>query len=206
METKYQTSFIPKKPVTTSGQSHSGSTSLLLIVSIIIFLSSIGLAGYVFLEKQFLTNKIITDQASIETNKGGLLSDSVTIESLIALNSRINIANGLLGKHVAISPVFDFLQKATLEHVQFKNFNFTSAGKDTSGQNKVSIQMSGIADDWETVASQSDEFGKPDWKKIISEPKITSFSLNTDNSRISFQFAAFVSPDYLFYANNITTN
>ncbi len=201
METKYQTSFIPKKPVTMAGQSQSSSMSLLLITSIIIFLISLGLAGFVFLQKKILIQKLTTDQTTIETNKNGLTSDSITIESLVELNSRINVAKDLLNKHVAVSPVFNFLQQGTLKSVRFKNFNFSSAEKDEAGVERVSIQMSGVAKDWETVASQADEFGKAEWKKIISEPKVSNLSLNADGS-VSFLFSSYVSPEFLIYLNN----
>ncbi len=205
METKYQTSFIPKKPVSISEQSQSGGMSLFLLVSMIIFLISLGLAGYIFLEKNLLIKKITANIATIEQNKGGLTSDSVTIESLVELNSRINVAKDLLDRHVAISPIFDFLQQATLKSVRFRNFSFSSLGKDASGVSRVSAQMSGIATSWETVASQADEFGKPDWKRIITEPKISNLSLNADGS-VSFLFTTYVSPSFLLYGNNIVNN
>ena len=205
METKYQTSFIPKKPVAPTGQSRSVGISLFLLISIVLFLVSLGLAGYVFLEKNLLIQKINADESSIATNKSGLTSDSNTIESLVTLNSRINVAKDLLSKHISVSPVFNFLQQATLKSVRFKNFNFSYAGKDASGANQISIQMNGQARDWETVASQADEFSKPDYSKIISEPKISDLSINPDGS-ISFSFTAFISSDYLIYGNNTATN
>jgi hypothetical protein len=153
------------------------------------------------LSKTVLIQKITADQTAIETNKNGLVSDSVTIESLVELNSRTNVAKDLLSKHVAVSPIFNFLQQTTLKSVRFTNFSFTSSGKDSSGSNRVAVQMSGQARNWETVASQADEFGKIDWRKIISEPKISNLSLNADGS-VSFLFSAFVSPDFLVYGNN----
>jgi len=203
MEPKYQTSFIPKKPVTTSGPSQSGGMSLLLLVSLIIFLISLGSAGYVYLQRNLLIQKINTDLSSIKQNQTGLVSDQVTIENLVTLNSRINVSKELLSKHIAVSPIFDFLQQTTLKSIRFRNFNFSSAGKDVSGANKVSVQMLGMAKDWETVASQADEFGKADWKNIISEPKISNLSLNADGS-VSFLFSAYVSPSFLVYGNNKT--
>ncbi len=203
METKFQTSFIPKKPVAITGQRQSSGMNFFLLVSVVVFLISLGLAGYVFLEKKLLIQKIASDQNTIETNKSGLTSDSATIESLVELNSRINVAKDLLNRHIAISPIFNFLQQATLKNVRFRSFNFASAGKDASGVNRVSIQMMGTAKDWETVASQADEFGQADWKKIITEPKISNLSVNTDGS-ISFQFSAYVAPDFLVYGNNTT--
>lgn len=202
METKFQTSFIPKKPVAMSGQSQSGGMSLLLLVSMIVFLVSLGLAGYIYLEKNLLIKNISTDVSNIEQNKSGLTSDAVTIESLVQLNSRINVSKDLLSRHVAVSPIFNFLQQTTLKNVRFKNFTFSAADKDASGVNKVSVQMSGNAADWETVASQADEFGKSGWRNIISEPKISNLTLNADGS-ISFLFVAYVSPSFLVYGNNI---
>jgi hypothetical protein len=206
METKYQTSFIPKKPIEPVASRRSGgSMGLLTFVSIIIFLVSIGLAGYVFLERKLLIQQINTDQATISANKDSFTADSVTIENLIELNSRINVAKDLLNKHITVSPVFDFLQKATLRSVMFKNFSFSSGGKDSSGVSRISVQMSGVAPDWETVALQADEFGKSDYKKNISEPKISNLSVNTDGS-ISFQFSAYVAEDYLMYGNSLGNN
>ena len=205
METKYQTSFIPQKTSITSGQNESSSLSLFLVVSIVVFLISLGLAGYVYLEKKILVQKITADQGTIETNKNGLISDSNTVENLVALNSRINVAKNLLNKHVSISPIFDFLQQTTLKSVRFKNFSFSSTNKDTSGSGGVFVQMSGSAKDWETVASQADEFGKADWKKAISEPKVSNLSLNIDGS-VSFVFSAYVLPDFLVFDNSPTNN
>lgn len=200
METKYQTSFIPKKPVTVGAPTQPKGMSLFLLVSIIIFLISLGLAGYVFLEKQLLVTKIEESQNKISANKEGVFSDTNTVENLVSLNSRINVAKVLLAKHVSVSPVFNFLQQGTLKSVRFKNFTFSSGGKNESGANTVSIQLSGQARDWETVASQADEFGKPEWKKIISEPKMSNLSLNPDGS-VSFTFTARIAVGSLAYTN-----
>lgn len=196
METKYQTSFIPKKPVAVTGQSQSSGMSFFLIVSIVLFLISLGLASYVFLERNLLVKKITADQVTIEANKNGLTSDSNTIENLVSLNSRINVANILLSKHVAVSPIFNFLQQATLRSVRFKNFSFSSIEG-----GKIAVQMAGQARDWETVASQADEFGKVDYRKIITEPKISNLSLNADGS-ISFSFSAYITPEFIVYGTN----
>jgi len=200
METKFQTSFIPKKPIQTTSANVSGGMSLFLLLSIIIFLISLGMAGFVFFEKNFLVQQISSDQSSIATNKNGLVSDSNTVESLVLLDSRINVANTLLAKHISVYPIFDFIQKATLQNVRFKDFNFAYAGQNSSGANQVSIKMSGQAKDWETVASQADQFGLPDYKNVISQPKVNNLTLNADGS-ISFTFDAYVSPDSLIYKN-----
>ncbi len=199
---KFQTSFIPKKPVADL-QKRRGGLSLFTLVSIIIFLIVLGVAGWVYLEKSILQQQIADQQNIIETNKSGLVTDNVTIEDIIRLNARMNVANTLLTNHVVVTPVFDFLQGRTLKNIRFKNFSFSSAGTNSSGQTGISIQMSGIAQDFKMVASQADEFGKPEWKNIIQEPAISSLNLNADGS-VSFVFSAFIVADSILYKNNLS--
>jgi len=202
METKFQTSFIPKKTVTETKSSGSGM-GIFLFVSIVIFLVSLGIAGWVYLQKQMLVSKIVEQQGIIATNEDSF--DTNTIESILTLNKRITLADGLLQKHVSVSPIFNFLQQATLKNVRFRDFNFSSLSKDENGTPRVAVKLSGIAKDFETVASQADELGSSKWSKIISEPKISNFSLNTDGS-VSFLFTAYVSPSFILYEsdNSIT--
>lgn len=176
------------------------SISFFLLISIIIFLVSLGLSAYVFLEKNYLIQQIASQQNTIATNKSGLISDSNTVESIIDLNNRINIGKQLLDSHVAVSPIFAFLQQVTLQNVRFNSFTFSSASKDSNGNTVVGITLSGVAHDWESVASQADEFDMPDWKNIISGPKISNFGLNADGS-VSFTFSANINPQFLSYAN-----
>ncbi len=194
MDPKFQTSFIPKKAISESAP--RASISLFLLVSIIIFLATLGVSGYVYLEKSSLSNQIIAEQDIIKKNKGSF--DTNTIESILTLNSRILTADKLLASHVSVTPVFDFLSRSTLKNVRFKSFTFTNNFTSSSGAKGLGIQLSGDAKSWETLASQADEFGKADWKKKISEPKVSSFSLNPDGS-VSFTFSAFVQPELISY-------
>jgi hypothetical protein len=203
VETKFQTSFIPKKSLMQEGTSTKSNVSLFLLLSILIFLVSLGIAGYVFLENQYLIAQINAAQQTITKNKSSF--DTTTIDSIVELNSRINIAQTLLDNHVAVSPIFNFLQQATLKNVRFKDFNFSSDGKDANGNNVVSIKMSGQARDFETVASQADEFGLPAWSHIINQPKVSDLVLNADGS-VSFSFSADIVPAYLSYLSTVQNN
>lgn len=198
MEPKFQTSFIPKKPIVETVRTKS-SMSLFLFISILIFLISLGITGYIYLEKQLLIQNIASNQQIIAKNKDSF--DPNTIDSIIALNSRINAAKTLLNNHSEITPVYDFLQKATLKNVRFRNFNFSTSNKDSTGQSGIGIQLTGTAKDFETVASQADELGKPEWKKFIQSPTVSNFSLNSDGS-VSFTFSATISKDLISYSQN----
>ncbi len=197
MDPKFQTSFIPKKPIAESAP--RASISLFLLISIIIFLATLGVSGYVFLEKKNLVNQIGAEQKVIQKNKSSF--DTGTIESILTLNSRILTADKLLKNHISVTPIFDFLTERTLKNVQFKSFTFTNNFTNTTGEKGLGIQLGGQAKSWETLASQADEFGKADLKKKISEPKVSSFSLNSDGS-VSFNFTAFIQPELISFINS----
>ena len=205
MDTKFQTSFIPKKPMMQQDARVGSSVSIFLVISIIIFLISLALGGWVFWQKKLLVENIKTEQQIINENKEGLLRDSVTVESIVELNSRIEVSKGLLDKHVTIYPIFDFLKSVTLRNVRFTNFSFSGSSKDSSGQSRIGVSMSGQAKNWKTIASQADEFGRAVWKDIIKEPKISGLGLNQDGS-VSFVFSAFIAPDFISYSNQLKSN
>jgi len=198
VETKFQTSFIPKKPVSVDTSPRSG-ISLLTLIATIVFLIALGISGYVFLQKGSLVQKIAAEQANIQTNRSGLVADQITIESIIQLNNRINVANELLQKHTVVSPLFGFLSQVTLPTVRFRNMNFSTLGKDAAGAQRISVELVGQADSYQTVASQADELGKINWTNIIKEPKVSNVVSNSDGT-VSFNVSFYVVPEYLNYA------
>lgn len=197
METKFQTSFIPKKPIIQEQRITTG-VNLFLLISIIVFLISASIAGWVFWEKKSLVIKIENEKSIINKNKDSLNKDSVSIENFVELNTRIETSKTLLAKHISVLPVFDFLQKLVLKNVRFNSFVFSVAGSDGSGADKIKVDVSGKAADWRTMASQVDEFSKPEWKRIVKEPKVSNLSLASDGS-IVFLFSAILSPDFVNY-------
>jgi hypothetical protein len=172
------------------------SISLFLLVSIILFLVALGLAGWVFLEKKLLIQKINTDKQTISTNKNSFETD--TIENMIRLDSRIEIAKQIINNHVAMSPIFGFLEARTLKNIRFKNFHFSS--NSGTADNSVKIDMSGQAKDFQTIASQAEEFGKVDYRSIIKNPVFSDLNLTQDGS-VSFSFSANIMSDFVSYKN-----
>jgi hypothetical protein len=202
METKFQTSFIPKKPVVEERRNNS-SISLFLLLSIIVFLVSLGLGGWVFIQKDLLIKNIAAAEDVIKSNKEAFELD--TIESMIRLDSRIKIAKGLLANHVSISPIFSFLEDKTLKSVRFKTFAFSSAGKDESGAASIKLTMTGQARDFKTIALQAEEFGNINYRNIIKSPVFTDLNLTSDGS-VSFSASMLVVPSFLSYSKSIVGN
>jgi hypothetical protein len=197
METKMQTSFIPKKPIVESRPEGSG-ISLFTLLAVIIFIVSLALAGGVWLLKGSLVTKIEKDKEALVAAKASY--EEGTINPLIRLDDRIKVSGDLLSKHLAISPVFLLLEKNTLKNVRIKTFKFTHAGKD-----QIKIDLTGTAQSYEALSKQSDAFGAESLREFISQPIVSDFS-PTPEGTISFTFSALVNSNLISYSSLVPTN
>jgi hypothetical protein len=190
MEVKMQTSFIPKKPIIESTSSSSG-VSLFLLLSIILFIVAVALAGGVWLWQKSLVAQIEKDKVDLAAVKDSY--EEGTIKPLIRLNDRIEESKNLLANHIAVHPVFVLLEENVIQNVQLKTFKFSAAGN-----NKINLELSGIARNYDALSKQSDAFGAPHLRDYISEPVISDFSLNLDGT-VAFNFKALINSDLISY-------
>jgi hypothetical protein len=192
MEVKMQTSFIPKKPIIESRSGGSGM-SLLLLLSIIVFIVSVALVGGIFVWRKSLIIKIEKSKADLVAAKESYEQD--TINPLIRLNDRIEQSEILLSKHLAVSPIFLLLENNTLKNVRLKNMSFSFAG-----EGKTKIDISGTAASYGTLSKQADAFGDASLRDYISQPVISGFSPNADGT-VAFNFNAIVNSSLVMYKN-----
>ena len=188
MEVKMQTSFIPKKPIIESSSEGSG-VSLFLLLSIIAFIVAVAMAGGVWLWQKSLVSQIEKDKIDLAAVKDSY--EEGTINPLIRLNDRIEESKLLLSRHIAITPVFIFLEKNIIQNVQLKSLKFAYIDN-----TKINIELSGIAKDYDALSRQSDAFGAPHLRDYISEPVISDFNLNPD-STVSFSFKALINSQWI---------
>ena len=72
------------------------------------------------------------------------------------------------------------------------------------GDNKVKMDLIGIARNYDALSKQSDAFGAENLRPYISEPVVSDFTLNVD-STVSFNFSAFVDPTLVSYGNTLVS-
>lgn len=193
MDTKFQTSFIPKKDITQrTFRARPESISLALLVAIIIFILSFAAAAGVFFYKRMLISRTAGMNQSLIQAKNSF--DPAFIEEVNNLNKRILSANKLLDAHTAVLPVFDLLENDTLATIKLDKFSYTLAN-DGSG----ALALSGQAKNFSSVALQSDIFGR---EKTIKNPVFSD--LNTDQSgNVSFKFNATLDRSFISYRNSM---
>jgi hypothetical protein len=185
METKFQTSFIPKQPVTAEAPHHASAASLFFLFAFIIFMASLASAGGVFIYSEIIKKNINEGKAQLTLNKNAF--DPNTISQITRLNDRINAADALLKKHKSVSTLFLVLSNSTLKNVRFSDFNYAGA------DDKIVLSMRGQAISYETVALQAKEFTNPNLKNVFKSPLFGDLTLDTQGN-VSFSFTTGVDP------------
>lgn len=192
METKFQTSFIPKKPLISEQKmsSRRATMSIFMFVSVIIFIASIAGAVFSLLWK----NVLIKSQENYKVQ----LADSekrfniTLIEELKKANTKIDLTKTLLKNHLAVSELFSIISRLTIEGVRFTSFDFSAPTKDVDG---IKISMRGVGNSFSAIAFQSKVFGqsqKYGTNKILKNPVLSDLVLDP-NGNVSFTFTAIIS-------------
>lgn len=191
VETKFQTSFIPKQPVT-GGATRTKTTSggVLFLLSFLLLVASIAGAIGVFVWNKTVLANIAKGQEQLAIHKNSF--DPNSIRTFTDLANRIGVANTLLKSHVAVSEIFPRLQDNTLRTVRFNNFSYTN-----SGNGKILISMSGEAQDYESMALQAQQFTKPELLNSFKGPIFSNFSKAKDS--VVFTFSSGIDPYVIDY-------
>ncbi len=195
MESRFQTSFVPKQPIAPqTGGTHKNfytkrsSISIFSSLSGILFvLALIGAAG-AFFYQVYLSRHIISLTKDLETIRASL--DPVIIAQLQRTDLRIETAKQILGAHTTQSPLFAVLEKETLRNVAFNDFTY-----DTDNTESASLAMNGEARGFSTIALQADLFSQ---NSHIVNPMFTDFA-REDDGFVSFMFKADLNPQLLAY-------
>ena len=208
METKFQTSFIPKKPlaVSNTGQARH-SISILLTISIIVFIISLGAAGFAYAWENVLKSEQNQYKDTLAKDQDQFNTD--LINTLTKANIKIDIAKSLIAKHLAVSEIFGIIGQLTIGSVQWKSFTFSApatSGASAGGKsNDITISMQGETDSYYSVAYQSDVFGqssKLGANQVIKNPVLSNLSVGL-NGKVGFSFTASVDLSKLSYTDEI---
>lgn len=204
METKFQTSFIPKKPFVAEESVHvRSSTSIIMVIGVVLFIASIAAAGFTLVAKSLLLKT--QEDSKVNLAKSEERFNLPLIEELKNANLKIDLANQLLKNHVAVSEALSIVSGLTAERVRFSSFDFSAGSSDltnpAASQAAVSskpgavvykIKMKGIADSFNSVAFQSDVMGnsqKYGTNKVLKNPVLSDLTVDA-NGNINFNFAA----------------
>lgn len=193
MDEKFKTSFIPKEPMGSSERKDKMGAGLFMIGSIFIFIVSVILAGAVFAGQKYLSAQLEKDKESFD--EAQKVFDSVTVDYLIKLSQKIELAKGVLANHTVVLPIFDYLQSITYKTVRFNSLKLSF-----SGDNLINLDMKGEANSFEVVALQSDSFIE---NKNFKNPIVSD--VDRIDGNIVFSFKTQIDPAFLLYNKKTNT-
>ncbi len=196
MDKDFQTSFIPKRPAANdsfaaaSGSNKKGS-GIFMLIAVVVFVASILAAGGVFAYKSYLESSIEETQASLDRARD--IFEPETIASLQILDKRIDAAETILSRHVAVSPIFDLLGTITYPNVQYTQFTYVT--NESTGE--ILVEMNGRASGFDWVGLQADQFDK---NPHIKNP-IFSNLVQDQFARITFDLTFSLDKSFVTYGS-----
>ncbi len=191
MEIDFQTSFIPKKPMMAPPKPEKGKpVSFVTFISILIFFTILIATGALYFYKGTLSSGITKMQNDLKLAEGRF--EPAKLSQLALLDKRLRAGSSVLDKHVAVSPIFQELEKITIKTVRYTSFNY-SQESGTSG--KIAVKLIGVATDYTSVAVQSDFFSQD---KNFIDPVFSNLTLN-QKGNVSFDLQFSVDPSFINY-------
>lgn len=207
METKFQTSFIPKRPLPQAGSVSGVSVphrkytgSIFMTLAVLLFIASLLALGGAYLWNNYLVSVAEDYKQELIDREAQYQIDSIA--KIKADSVRIDLAKKLLSTHLSASQIFSIISRLTVENVQFLSMNVSSPS--TPG-GYIKVTLSGYGLNFSTVASQSDTLGQLDrigLDKIVKNPIISDPTLN-QNGTVSFSLTLLIDPNAILYDKGV---
>jgi len=191
MENSFQTSFIPKKPMTSSVSEKEPRNFFSIITTFLLVISILISAG-LFVYKIYLTKQQETLSSSLAITRDSFEKD--TIDELELFDKRTESAKQILSNHVILSPMFALLGEITIPSIQYTNF------EQKTDEQGFLVSTEGLARDYRSIALQADMFNSVKGRSFKNV--LFSNLVKDKNNNISFNLKFNVEPDLLSYEKN----
>lgn len=198
MEPAIPTSFIPKRPVMSESLSsaprRTKTVGALSLVTVIIILGTLAsFAGVYLYEQQLISQKAKLEALLIEV-RDGIGTDFVA--DMRRLDTRIDGVKQLIKNHIIVTPIFRELEAKTLRSVQYKEFSYIYTPDDKTKIQQVTVELTGSAKSYATIALQSDAFSD---STLIKNPVFSNLTVDEKTKAINFRLMFTVDPAALSY-------
>jgi len=194
MEQNFQTSFIPKKPIIKERAVSAQPVNFFLIGAIFILFFVLLSTGGLYFYKVILTKNITSTESSLNLAKNRF--EPSKIIELQVLDKRLRASSEILSKHIAVTPIFNALEKLTMKSVRYTKFDY-EVGTDKNAT--ISVKMSGQAIGYRSVALQSDLFAR---NKSLIDPIFSNLTLD-DKGNVLFDLEFTVDPSFVNYKQTL---
>lgn len=185
MEPNTPTSFIPKRPIESTMDytpHRNRSVGLLSLLTFIIVIGTgVAFAGVYIYEKQLISQKSKLEQ-SIRQAQDGIGTEFVS--DMKRLDARIDGVKDLIKSHIVVTPIFEALEASTLRSVQYKDFGYSIKTDAGTKLPVVSVDLTGSAKNYATIALQSDAFST---NTLIKNPVFSNLTVDDKTRTVNFK-------------------
>jgi hypothetical protein len=193
MAGNFQSSFIPKEPVTAEVFKKKKAGVLgILAVSLFIFSIIVSVGAYVY--KGIVRSGIENLKSQLSESEKSI--DKKTIDELSDFSKKLDITKSIVLKHTVLSNFLNELASSTVSSVKFNDFDYKFADNSKT----LSVLMRGEAASYATVALQESIFSKDKYFESVS---FSDLAL-TSTGKVSFSVTLSVNPAIAVYSPKIT--
>lgn len=203
MDNQIKTSFIPRKNIDDIKTFQTGTVvkkqvgrTIFSIIATFIFIGTLAGGGVVYAWQNIIKKDITKQIETMELARDSF--DEKFIQEASRLNTRIEVAKGMLANHVGPSAVYKLFEEYTLQTVAFSKLGF----KDNQDQT-IAVTGSGEAARYESIVLQSDAFGKSGYLRNVI---FTDLRPDSENNRVNFSFEATLDPKLILYRLSLEPN
>ena len=188
MAPNFQSSFIPKGPVTEEvfKKKKAGLVGV-LVFSLFMFSIIISVAMYVY--KGIMKSDIQNLELQLADAEKSI--DKKTIGEIALFSKKLSVAKTVVLKHQVISGFLESLASSTVSTVRFSSFSYGSL---TEGN--LTVNLKGEAANYSSIALQEDVFSKNVYFKSLTFSNLTL----AERGFISFDLNISVDPKIALYS------
>lgn len=176
-------SFVPQKKFESLSYK-KGGPGFLFIITLIIFIASLGVYGGLFYYKNKISEDINNLASDLERSKEAF--DVPLINQLKDVSDKIDSVQSLVERHIRPTFIFELLEKETLKTITFKSLSYDK-------NNEFSAE--GTAPDYKSLALQADVLEK---NPSVASVFFSGLSLG-DEGKISFTVKVSLNPSFTTY-------
>lgn len=194
MEPRFQTSFIPKKPVESSPSktfsSSSGGNVFGVSAALLLVITLLSCGGF-YAYKQYLVNQVTKAEKDLAAAESAFQPEK--IQEIINADGRISAARGLIQGHTAISFFLDYIGSIMVKNIRFSDFSLVNK----KGNPTLSVMGESLS--YNALEAQSKELEKSSY---LSNIYFSDFGLS-DKGLVTFKLQAEISSDAVSFAKNL---
>lgn len=191
MAPNFQSSFIPKEPVTEEVfKKKKAGIFGMLVVSL--FISLLVITGALYAYKGIVKSDIENLQGELAEAEKNI--DKKTINEMSDFNKKLSLVKSIVYKHQVISNFLEALASSTVSSVSFSEFDYTDMAN-----GDLTVAIKGKASSYAGVALQENVFKQNKYFKSVT---FSNLSL-AESGRVSFSLAISVDPQISVYSPQI---